>query len=738
MNDIELKAEIAQLQASLAQSDKENEILRESTASLRAKFPWHRDGKGPDVPVLQERYDALREHAAKLEEQLEELGPGPFVPKHQYDDLKSEVDRQKEHNKLQVYQVQEASRRRKKAEAAFELMQAEVGSLKVQLADAIETCRFQRDAHRTLENETQDLKVWKQSAEKVLADWQNVLQSDPSAQVGDSGPDRYRSLITANEELKEALEEAQNKLEIVLRAVQWQLSGAGLPPDDKDDYSFGIASRVQSLVADRDRSKAHAQKMEESAKAHGSCERDALRRMELALQERDDLRASIIKHRYESKWMRKQDAVLWDSLKLSHKELIEDPDTEEEIELKDQIIKLEEQLKALKEDLWVPCDQTLQCALCGWIDWEISGQSEKHPVGCPLGHIDNSLSDVNEELFRLKKAVTNLRDAQRAYMADRGNEALGKAVADAAKEVDQLLGPELKATWSRDPSSVRTNQDELKEDLYRKVGPGSFVLVGSRLDSLEARARTLTEGVKVDPNEELPEDPEEEYRLHCAGCGIVCGIQASPISAFFCTRCSEPMPPKLSLHEAMDQMPSTVLVDAGPLEPLCRGCATEIEPVVHTCDKPKKCYALVDAGPVDNSYSAPCWQDEPCPDHSPQPRCKTCGDDPNGIYHPHEGPGITGQMGGDWWGPCPDCTKVEAAQDFIGPCVHGRDPYTRCDECGRLSPGEAERLAKAEVKCTKFIAGDKRGFCLCGFSYTYHHPAEVARRDRKAIQGGKK
>lgn len=34
--------------------------------------------------------------------------------------------------------------------------------------------------------------------------------------------------------------------------------------------------------------------------------------------------------------------------------------------------------------------------------------------------------------------------------------------------------------------------------------------------------------------------------------------------------------------------------------------------------------------------------------------------------------------------------------EFIGPCLHGRDPYTRCDTCGELSPEDAERLATSE------------------------------------------
>ncbi len=36
-------------------------------------------------------------------------------------------------------------------------------------------------------------------------------------------------------------------------------------------------------------------------------------------------------------------------------------------------------------------------------------------------------------------AVIKLRNAQRAYMADRGNDVLGRKVAEAAKEVDALI-----------------------------------------------------------------------------------------------------------------------------------------------------------------------------------------------------------------------------------------------------------------------------------------------------------
>ena len=44
------------------------------------------------------------------------------------------------------------------------------------------------------------------------------------------------------------------------------------------------------------------------------------------------------------------------------------------------------------------------------------------------------------ELERLRKAANALRDAQIAYMADRGNDELGKVVGQRAQELDEVLG----------------------------------------------------------------------------------------------------------------------------------------------------------------------------------------------------------------------------------------------------------------------------------------------------------
>lgn len=39
---------------------------------------------------------------------------------------------------------------------------------------------------------------------------------------------------------------------------------------------------------------------------------------------------------------------------------------------------------------------------------------------------------------------------------------------------------------------------------------------------------------------------------------------------------------------------------------------------------------------------------------------------------------------------------------FIGPCAHGRDPYTRCDTCGLLDDYVAAQLAEREA-CARLV-----------------------------------
>lgn len=57
------------------------------------------------------------------------------------------------------------------------------------------------------------------------------------------------------------------------------------------------------------------------------------------------------------------------------------------------------------------------------------------------GTVGNAVLEASLDVqITLVEAVTKLRQAQKAYMADRGNEDLGKAVGIAAKEVDAILG----------------------------------------------------------------------------------------------------------------------------------------------------------------------------------------------------------------------------------------------------------------------------------------------------------
>jgi hypothetical protein len=51
---------------------------------------------------------------------------------------------------------------------------------------------------------------------------------------------------------------------------------------------------------------------------------------------------------------------------------------------------------------------------------------------------NNALHDENARLKQLVDFADALRAAQRAYMADRGNDQLGRAVANAAKSYDDL------------------------------------------------------------------------------------------------------------------------------------------------------------------------------------------------------------------------------------------------------------------------------------------------------------
>lgn len=50
-----------------------------------------------------------------------------------------------------------------------------------------------------------------------------------------------------------------------------------------------------------------------------------------------------------------------------------------------------------------------------------------------------STSNRLKQLGKVKRRAENLREAQKAYMTDRGNEQLGKAVGEAASRLDEAL-----------------------------------------------------------------------------------------------------------------------------------------------------------------------------------------------------------------------------------------------------------------------------------------------------------
>lgn len=54
------------------------------------------------------------------------------------------------------------------------------------------------------------------------------------------------------------------------------------------------------------------------------------------------------------------------------------------------------------EQLWLPCDQTIQCAICGWVDWE---EDNPHSEECPLGYMEARRAETKAELLALIRDV---------------------------------------------------------------------------------------------------------------------------------------------------------------------------------------------------------------------------------------------------------------------------------------------------------------------------------------------
>ena len=83
--------------------------------------------------------------------------------------------------------------------------------------------------------------------------------------------------------------------------------------------------------------------------------------------------------------------------------------------------------------------------LCGEREVRAAEDAGGTPAQCLRALIDGLIEQrqraekAEAEVARLRTAAENLRAAQRAYMADRGNERLGKAVGIAAIALDEAL-----------------------------------------------------------------------------------------------------------------------------------------------------------------------------------------------------------------------------------------------------------------------------------------------------------
>ena len=84
------------------------------------------------------------------------------------------------------------------------------------------------------------------------------------------------------------------------------------------------------------------------------------------------------------------------------------------------VVTLHQEIGRLKEDLaevrqiWLPCDQTLQCALCGWTGW--TEKEGPHSWECPIGYMDAqhaaTVARLTDELVREREARQHLFECE--------------------------------------------------------------------------------------------------------------------------------------------------------------------------------------------------------------------------------------------------------------------------------------------------------------------------------------
>lgn len=73
----------------------------------------------------------------------------------------------------------------------------------------------------------------------------------------------------------------------------------------------------------------------------------------------------------------------------------------------EKLAELRAEIAALKT-VWLPLDQTVQCAVCGWHDWQTE---EKHSDECPIGFMANKVAAKDAEIERLRAENEGMRKA---------------------------------------------------------------------------------------------------------------------------------------------------------------------------------------------------------------------------------------------------------------------------------------------------------------------------------------
>lgn len=71
----------------------------------------------------------------------------------------------------------------------------------------------------------------------------------------------------------------------------------------------------------------------------------------------------------------------------------------------DQYEEMERRISDL-EQVWLPCDQTIQCAVCNWVDW--GEHSGKHPETCPVGRLEKRIQKLEADKDDLENKIAGV------------------------------------------------------------------------------------------------------------------------------------------------------------------------------------------------------------------------------------------------------------------------------------------------------------------------------------------